>query len=236
MSASGDVHMEDASTVETDSSTCVGDASTDDGYMENASLDDTGSSTQVGDATTTDDGFTDEDESTAQFDESTASEDTVTEGIKSAAQLDDATTDDATTDDAETDDIESSVQPDDTTTDGGVTDDVQSSVHPEDAATNDVVTETEDDPDSDDESVPAWQMRLIRYLQQMMFVSGETAEASAETAWVVEEIVREQVVEMVSVIDRFHTEPLLTSPSSSRARLSRPVVDLGPSRRTTSSF
>lgn len=31
----------------------------------------------------------------------------------------------------------------------------------------------------------------------MMFVSGETAEASAETMWMIEEIVREQVVEMV---------------------------------------
>jgi hypothetical protein len=33
---------------------------------------------------------------------------------------------------------------------------------------------------------------------KMMFVSGETAEASAETTWLIEEIVREQVVHMVS--------------------------------------
>lgn len=33
---------------------------------------------------------------------------------------------------------------------------------------------------------------------KMMFVSGETAEPSAETTWLIEEIVREQVVHMVS--------------------------------------
>jgi Transcription initiation factor IID, 18kD subunit len=32
----------------------------------------------------------------------------------------------------------------------------------------------------------------------MMFIAGETAELSAETTWTIEEIVREQVVEMVS--------------------------------------
>jgi transcription initiation protein SPT3 len=32
---------------------------------------------------------------------------------------------------------------------------------------------------------------------QMMFVSGETADPSSETLWMIEEIVREQVVEMV---------------------------------------
>jgi hypothetical protein len=34
-------------------------------------------------------------------------------------------------------------------------------------------------------------------VSQMMFVSGETAEPSSETTWMIEEIVREQVVEMV---------------------------------------
>jgi transcription initiation protein SPT3 len=32
----------------------------------------------------------------------------------------------------------------------------------------------------------------------MMYVSGETAEASAETTGMIEEIVRQQVIEMVS--------------------------------------
>ncbi len=35
---------------------------------------------------------------------------------------------------------------------------------------------------------------------QMMFVSGETAEASIETTYLIEEIVREQVIEMVGSI------------------------------------
>jgi hypothetical protein len=35
-------------------------------------------------------------------------------------------------------------------------------------------------------------------ITQMMFVSGETGEPSAETTTIIEEIVREQVVEMVS--------------------------------------
>ena len=49
----------------------------------------------------------------------------------------------------------------------------------------------------DDETQDEYKQRLIYWLQQMMFVSGETAEPSAETTWMIEEIVREQVVEMV---------------------------------------
>ena len=53
--------------------------------------------------------------------------------------------------------------------------------------------------DADDtETKEEFMQRLIYWLQQMMFVSGETAEPSAETTWMIEEIVREQVVEMVS--------------------------------------
>ena len=47
-----------------------------------------------------------------------------------------------------------------------------------------------------------WEMdfkqRLTECFQQMMYVSGETAEASPETTYLIEEVVREQVVEMVS--------------------------------------
>lgn len=39
---------------------------------------------------------------------------------------------------------------------------------------------------------------LTDLIHQMMFVSGETAEASIETTGMIEEIVHEQVVEMVS--------------------------------------
>jgi hypothetical protein len=50
----------------------------------------------------------------------------------------------------------------------------------------------------DREDMPTFKLRLIKWLGQMMFVSGETAEPSPETTWMIEEIVREQVVEMVS--------------------------------------
>jgi hypothetical protein len=54
-------------------------------------------------------------------------------------------------------------------------------------------------PDGDEhETTEQFRSRLIYFLGQMMFVSGETAEPSPETTWMIEEIVREQVVEMVS--------------------------------------
>lgn len=43
-----------------------------------------------------------------------------------------------------------------------------------------------------------WRRMLMKDLNQMMFVSGETAEPSPETTGMIEEIVRQQVVEMVS--------------------------------------
>lgn len=53
--------------------------------------------------------------------------------------------------------------------------------------------------DEDDfETMEEFKKRLTHILGQMMFVSGETAEPSAETTWMIEEIVREQVLEMVS--------------------------------------
>ncbi len=54
------------------------------------------------------------------------------------------------------------------------------------------------DPRSDDETEREFKQRLNHYFRQMMFVSGETAEPSAETTWMIEEIVREQVLDMVS--------------------------------------
>ena len=47
------------------------------------------------------------------------------------------------------------------------------------------------------DSQEMFDLKLITWIQQMMFVSGETAEPSAETTWMIEEVVREQVVEMV---------------------------------------
>ncbi|KAI9684738.1 MAG: Transcription initiation protein spt3 [Trizodia sp. TS-e1964] len=43
-----------------------------------------------------------------------------------------------------------------------------------------------------------WRQMLTTNIEQMMFVSGETAEPSAETTTVIEQIVREQVVEMLT--------------------------------------
>ncbi len=43
-----------------------------------------------------------------------------------------------------------------------------------------------------------WDYLTTNMITQMMFVSGETGEPSAETTTIIEEIVREQVVEMVS--------------------------------------
>ena len=53
--------------------------------------------------------------------------------------------------------------------------------------------------EKDDETLEEWNGRLTDTIQKMMFVSGETAEASAETTSIIEEIVRQQVIEMVSV-------------------------------------
>lgn len=42
-------------------------------------------------------------------------------------------------------------------------------------------------------------MVLMPELKQMMFVAGETGEPSSETTTLIEQIVHEQVIEMVSV-------------------------------------
>ncbi|KAI9768654.1 MAG: Transcription initiation protein spt3 [Geoglossum umbratile] len=47
------------------------------------------------------------------------------------------------------------------------------------------------------ENVADWKYRLTKCIEQMMFVSGETAEASADTTGMIEEIVRQQVIEML---------------------------------------
>lgn len=53
----------------------------------------------------------------------------------------------------------------------------------------------EDAPDS--ETMDEWRAKLRETFRQMMFVSGETAEPSTETTTLIEEIVRQQVIEMV---------------------------------------
>ncbi len=56
--------------------------------------------------------------------------------------------------------------------------------------------------EADTEPMEDWRIRLIKALYQMMFVSGETAEASAETTAMIEEIVHTQVIEMVCAYPR----------------------------------
>lgn len=51
--------------------------------------------------------------------------------------------------------------------------------------------------DADDESEESFKERLTECFKQMMFVSGETAEPSAETTGMIEELVKQQVIEMV---------------------------------------
>jgi Transcription initiation factor IID, 18kD subunit len=50
-----------------------------------------------------------------------------------------------------------------------------------------------------DESEEEFKGKLMDWFTQMMFVSGETAEPSAETTGMIEELVRQQVIEMVSL-------------------------------------
>ena len=71
--------------------------------------------------------------------------------------------------------------------------------------------------DSDgEETTEEFKSRLTYVLGQMMFVSGETAEPGPETTWMIEEIVREQVVEMARV----------SSPASHPYRLLIYVIQL----------
>lgn len=51
---------------------------------------------------------------------------------------------------------------------------------------------------SDCESEEDFKGRLTAWVNQMMFVSGETAEPSTETTGMIEELVKQQVIEMVS--------------------------------------
>ena len=56
-----------------------------------------------------------------------------------------------------------------------------------------------DDPGSDDN----FKEELTLWIQQMMFVAGETGEPSVETTSMIEEIVRQQVVEIVSLSNEY---------------------------------
>ena len=49
-----------------------------------------------------------------------------------------------------------------------------------------------------------WKWLMHHMIQQMMFVSGEEAEPSVQTTTIIEEIVREQVIELVSQSHTIH--------------------------------
>lgn len=62
------------------------------------------------------------------------------------------------------------------------------------------IPSTEEDSDSSEdepESAGKFSERIAHLFRQMMFVSGETAEASVETTTIIEDIVRQQVIEIV---------------------------------------
>ena len=63
----------------------------------------------------------------------------------------------------------------------------------------------------DIETVENWQERLTEWFQQMMFVSGETGEPSAETLTIIEAIVQQQVIEIVG--SPIHTQNINTNNS-----------------------
>ena len=50
----------------------------------------------------------------------------------------------------------------------------------------------------EDETMDEFKVRLTYWIGQMMFVAGETGDPSVETTSMIEEIVRQQVVEIVS--------------------------------------
>lgn len=58
----------------------------------------------------------------------------------------------------------------------------------------------------DAETMRDFEARLTDAIKQMMFVSGETAEPSIETTTLIEDIVRQQVIEMVSTLSYLHLQ------------------------------
>lgn len=60
-----------------------------------------------------------------------------------------------------------------------------------------VKPELSEQPESEQSEKPKGPVTFAKQIKQMMYVSGETAEPSAETTGMIEEIVRQQVIEMV---------------------------------------
>jgi hypothetical protein len=66
-----------------------------------------------------------------------------------------------------------------------------------------------DEPEEEEDSVGAFRIKLMNWIKKMMYVSGETAEPSHETTGMVEEIVRQQVIEMVREYSNPDSNPQL---------------------------
>lgn len=61
--------------------------------------------------------------------------------------------------------------------------------------------------DEGDLGQDSFQDILTESIKQMMFVSGETAEPSIETTGIIEDIVRQQVIELVGLKTRANKGP-----------------------------
>ena len=95
-----------------------------------------------------------------------------------------------------------------------------------------------------EKTIKEWESeRYADTLTKMMYVSGETAEPSAETTGMVEEIVRQQVIEMVSHSDltqnhflaspkTLSTTPYTNTTSSAHAPKTLPAAAQNPSQPT----
>lgn len=70
--------------------------------------------------------------------------------------------------------------------------------------------EAQDSADNDPATKEMFAAKVTDFIRQMMFVSGETAEPSIETTTLIEDIVRQQVVEIVCHIPRLDCRHLLT--------------------------
>lgn len=90
------------------------------------------------------------------------------------------------------------------------------------------------DSNQDDNTMDMSQRDITNYMRQMMFVSGETAEPSVETTTLIEEITRQQVIEIVNAPSNYIRFNFANRSDSSRAALRSPLaVDHGPSRPRT---
>jgi transcription initiation protein SPT3 len=65
------------------------------------------------------------------------------------------------------------------------------------------------------QATESFRIRLTESIRQMMFVSGETAEPPVETTGIIEDIVRQQVIELVGspivFVSIRYSKPLLSS-------------------------